>query len=175
LRDIDGGNRAHAPGNLERRNATRQSNHAHTAAREHADIFQANRAAADHDSGVAGTYFHFVNATQHASQRLDQRGAAIVDGVRHLEHVLHHDAAGDAHVLGISAIVEKKILAKVFLTPAAVKATQAGRGIGGDDAESEAPPGIDALANGRNLAYHFVAEDGGRLDHFGVITTLPNF
>jgi len=47
LRDVDGGNRAHAPGNFEGRNTARQSNHADAAAREHADILQANGAAAD--------------------------------------------------------------------------------------------------------------------------------
>src|SRR5580658_2134780 len=47
-------------------------------------------------------------------------GTAVVDGVRHLEHILRRDPAGNAHVLGVRAIVEEQILAKIFLAAAAV-------------------------------------------------------
>jgi len=79
--------------------------------------------------------FHLVNAAQHASQRLDQRRAAIIDGVRYLEHIFHDDTAGDAHVFGVRTIVKEQVFAKVFLGTTAVKAAQARCRIGGDYAE----------------------------------------
>jgi hypothetical protein len=56
-----------------------------------------------------------------------------------------------------------------------VEAAQARRGICGDYAESIAPAGVDSLPHRRDFAYHFVAEDRGRLDHLGMIAALPNF
>ena len=152
-----------------------QRNHANAAARKHAHKFQADRAAADHDGGVAGAQFHFVNAAQHAGQRLDQRRALVVHGVRHFQHVFGDDAAGNAHVFGVRAVVEQQVFAKIFLAAAAVIAAETRRGIGGDHANAHAPAGVHTLADGDDFADHFVAEDGGRLNHLGVIAALPDF
>src|SRR5579859_4779100 len=39
-------------------------------------------------TGIAGADFHFVNAAEHAGKRFNQRGAAVIDGVGHFQHVL---------------------------------------------------------------------------------------
>jgi hypothetical protein len=54
-------------------------------------------------------------------------------------------------------------------------AAQAGRGIRGDHAQADPPSRIDAFAYGCNFSHDFVAEDGGRLDHSGVVAALPYF
>ncbi len=95
--------------------------------------------------------------------------------MRHLEHVFHDDAAGDAHVLGVGTVVEEKIFAEIFLATAAVKAAQAGRGICSDNTQAQAPPGVDSLPHRGDFADDFVAENRGRLDHLGVIAALPDF
>jgi hypothetical protein len=95
--------------------------------------------------------------------------------VRHLEHVLHDDASGNTHVLGISAIVEEKIFAKIFLATAAMKAAEARRGIRRNHAEADPPPRVDSLPDRSDFAYDFVPENRRRLDHLRVISTLPNF
>src|SRR5258708_11366135 len=63
----------------------------------------------------------------------------------------------------------------MFLTTAAVVAAQARRRIRGDDPHADAPAGIHALAQGYDFADKFVAKDGWRLNHFGVIAALPDF
>jgi hypothetical protein len=95
--------------------------------------------------------------------------------MRHFQHVLHHDAAGNAHVFSVSAIIEQKIFAKIFLPAAAVKTAQARRGVRRNDAQTDSPPGVNSLPYRSDLSNHFVAEYRGRLDHLGVIATLPNF
>ncbi len=137
--------------------------------------FESDRAAADDDGGVAGADFHLVNAAQNAGERLDKRGAAVIDGVRHLEHVFHHDAAGDAEIFGVGAVVEEQVFAEIFLAAAAMEAAQAWRGIGSDDALADAPAGINTLAESGDFADDFVAENGGRLNHARVVAALPNF
>src|SRR6267378_4047713 len=61
------------------------------------------------------------------------------------------------------------------LARAAMVAAQARRGICGDHAHADAPTLIYALAHGCNLTNQFVAKNGRRLDHFGVIAALPYF
>src|ERR1700722_1313291 len=95
--------------------------------------------------------------------------------MRDFQHIFGGDATGDAHVLGVSAVVEEQVLAEIFLSATAMKTTQARGGIGGHHAHADLPAGIYALSDGGNFADHFVAKDGRRLNHFGVITALPNF
>jgi hypothetical protein len=95
--------------------------------------------------------------------------------MRHFEHIFHYDAAGDAQIFSVGAIVEEQIFAKIFLATATVKAAQARRGIGGNDALADAPAGINALSEGGDFTDDFVAENGGRLNHARVVTALPNF
>src|SRR5438045_7489012 len=42
----------------------------------------------------------------------------IVHRVRHFQHVFHDDAAGDAHVVRVRAVVEQQVVAKIFLATA---------------------------------------------------------
>ncbi len=116
-----------------------------------------------------------MNAAQHASQRLNERGALVVHRVRDFQHVFGDDAAGDAHVLSVGAVVKQKIFAKIFLAAAAVIAAEAGRGICGDYTNAHAPARVNALAYCDNFADHFVAEYSGRTNHFCVIAALPYF
>src|ERR1700722_14993677 len=95
--------------------------------------------------------------------------------MRDFQHVFGGDATGNAHVLGVSAVVEEQVLAEIFLSAAAMEATQTRSGIGGDHAHADLPAGIYTLSDGGNFADHFVAEDSRRLNHLGVITALPNF
>src|SRR5438270_854960 len=139
---------------FERRNTTSQGNNAQAATREHTDVFAADGTAANYDGCVAGANFHLVNAAQHASERLNEGSTAIIDGVRHLQHIFHHDASGDTHVLGVRAIVKEKVFAKIFLGTTAVKAAQARRGIRGDYAKAEAPAGVYALADRGDFTDH---------------------
>src|SRR5215510_13181006 len=98
---------------------TSKCDEADAATREHADKSQTDRAATDYDGGVAGAHFHFMDAAKDAGERLGQRGTLVVHGVRHFEHIFDDDAARDAHVLGVSAVVEEQIVAEVFLPAAA--------------------------------------------------------
>ena len=173
--DVDGGGGAEASRDFQRSGTAGDGDDAHAAARKHADEFQSDGAAADDRGGVAGAHFHFVNAAQHTGQRLDERRAAVIDGVRNLEHIFHGDASGNAQIFGVRAIVEEQIFAEIFLAAAAMVAAQAGRGIGGDHAHADAPASVDALADGGDFADHFVTEDRGRLNHLRVIAALPDF
>ena len=116
-----------------------------------------------------------MNSTKHAGQGFGQRGALIVHRVRHFQHIFHDDAAGDAHVIGVGAVVEQQVVAKIFLATAAVIAAQTRRGIRGDNAHADPPAWIHPLADGRDLADQLVAKDGRRLNHFRVIAALPDF
>ena len=115
-----------------------------------------------------------MNPTKHAGQRFGERRALVVDRVRHFEHVFHDDAPGDAHVFRVRAVVKQQVVAKIFLAAAAVVATQARSGIGGDNAHPDAPARIHALAHGDNLAHQLVTEDRRRLNHLRMIAALPN-
>ena len=173
--DVDRGAGAEAAREFERSSAAGKRDHAKAAARQHADVFQSDGAAADDDGGIAGADFHLMNAAQHAGERLDKRGAAVIDGVRHLEHVFHDDAAGDAEIFGVGTVVEEQVFAEIFLAAAAMEAAQARRGIGGDHALADAPAGVDTLAESGDFANDFVAENGGRLNHARVVAAPPNF
>src|SRR5262245_44824142 len=95
--------------------------------------------------------------------------------MRDLQHVFHDDACWNAHVFGVSAVVEENVLAEIFLAAAAVVTAKTGRRICRNDAHADAPASFGAFANGHDLTDHFVAEDGGRLNHLGVIAALPDF
>jgi hypothetical protein len=116
-----------------------------------------------------------MNAAQDARERLDKRSTAVIDGVRHLEHVFHHDAAGDAEILGVGAIVEEQVFAEIFLAATTMETTQARRGISGDYTLADAPAGVNTLAQSCDFADDFVAEHGGRLNHARVVAALPDF
>ncbi len=160
---------------IQRRRSAREGYHPHAAARKHAHKFRPIGPQPIDRGGIARAHFHFVNAAEHAGKRLNQRRAAVIDGVRHFQHVFHRDAAGDAHVFGISAVVEEQIFAKIFLPAAAVIAAQTRSGVGGDHAHANPPARVHTLAHRGDVADDFVAKHRGRLNHFGVIAALPDF
>ena len=94
--------------------------------------------------------------------------------MRHLQHIFHNDARGNAHVFGVRSIVEEQIVAEIFLPAAAMVAPQARRGIGRYDTHAQAPARIRALTRDGDFTDHFVTKDRGRLNHFRVIAALPN-
>ncbi len=160
---------------IERSITASKRDHANPAARKHTDKFQPDRPTADDDSGVAGAHFHFMNAAQHAGQWFDQRGTLVIDRVRHFQHIFGDDAPGYAHVLGIGAVVEQEIFAKIFLAAAAMVAAEARRGVCCDHANAHAPARVNPLADSHYFADNFVAKNSGRTDHFCVIAAFPYF
>ena len=99
----------------------------------HLHEHQADRASADHGDRVADLYAGFVQAAQHASQRLGHGCIFETNIRRNRQHVGFDDAPRNANVFRIGAVVEKQIFAKIFLVLGAVEA-HAGR------ARSSAPP-----------------------------------
>src|SRR5262249_49023374 len=91
------------------------------------------------------------------------------------EHVFADDAAGDANVFGVRAVVEEEVFAKIGLALAAEKALIAGGGIRGDDAHAFADNAVDGAAFFLDGAGELVAEQGRRLNHALVETLLPDF
>ena len=73
----------------------------------------------------------------HAGERLGERGVLQRHAVRDQQRVLLHDARGDAHVLGVGAVVEEQVFAEVLLAVPAEEAVVAGRGVHGDDAVAD--------------------------------------
>src|SRR5689334_13801303 len=114
--------------------ALAESYDADVTARKNADEFQSDGAAADDDGGVARTDLRFINAAKDAGERLDQGGVVEADVFRNLEQILPDDAARDAHVFGISAVIEQEVFAEIGLLLAAVETGAARRGIRGDNA-----------------------------------------
>ena len=67
---------------------------------------QADRAQPDHGNRVARPDGSLFQTAHHAGQRLNQRRILIGDVGRNLVHIPLDDSAGDADVLGVSAVVE---------------------------------------------------------------------
>src|SRR5260370_842066 len=80
---------------------------------------------ADDGERVAGNDGGFIQAPHHASQRLDQRSVLISHVGRDLVHISFDNSGRNADVLGVSAVVEKKIVTKVFVSAFAVEAFHA--------------------------------------------------
>ena len=116
-----------------------------------------------------------MDAAENTSERFGEGSTLVIDGVRHFKHVFNDDAARDAHVFGVRAVVEKQIVAEIFLAAAAMVAAKARGGIRGHYAHAEAPAGIDAFADGHDVADQFMAKDGRRLDHAGMVAAFPDF
>src|SRR5579862_2407257 len=142
---------------------------------EDADEFEADGAAADNYSGVAGAQIDFVCPAKDTSKRLGHGSITEWHVIGNFQKVLFDDPARDADVLGVGAIIEEQVFAKVRLPLLTEKAGAARRGIRRDDAHAD----LNAIANCFTLlgdnAGQLVAEERGRLDHAGVESGLPNF
>jgi hypothetical protein len=139
--------------------------------------------------------FYVFHALNHTGQRFDERGVAEIRFRLEPQQVFLDEWRGNDNGFSVSAVEEQQIFAKIFLFVAAKKTFAAGRGIGRDDAVADLPvgrvrhsvraaDGIRAgggqgtarptLRNFRDDAGEFVAEDGGRHDHSGMIAAFEN-
>ena len=134
---------------------------------------EADGAAADDGNGVADFDSGFVQAAENAGQRLGHRRILKADVGRDDQHVGFNDAAGDADVFGVGSVVEEQIFAEIFLVLGAVEAHLAGGGVEGDDLHALLEA-VDAFADFLDDSGQFVAKEGGRDDHAGVVAALIN-
>ena len=121
---------------------------------------------ADFDSG-------FVQAAQHAGQRLGHGGVFETDAGRDDQHVRFDDAARDADVFRVGSVVEEQVFAEIFLVLGAVEAHLARGGVERDYAHALLE-GVYALADFLDDSGEFVAEERRGDDHAGVVTALVN-
>jgi len=91
-----------------------------------------------------------------------------------VSHVGFNNALGHANVFGVRAIVEEKIFAEIFLMLGAVEAHLARGGVQGNHAHALLET-VDAGADLLDDTSQFMAEQGGRDDHAGVVATLIDF
>src|SRR5262249_8938329 len=89
------------------------------------DKHQSDWPTTDHGDSIANLHSRLMQATQYASQRFDHGSILIADGVGNAEHVALDDPAGHANVLGIGAVIEQQVFAKVLLMLGAVEAAPA--------------------------------------------------
>jgi hypothetical protein len=81
------------------------------------DVYEhkADRAASDNGDGVTDFNSGFVKTAQHAGQRFDHGSFFKTDVGRDNKRVQVDDAARDADVFGICAVVEQQVFAEIFL------------------------------------------------------------
>src|ERR1700693_2997046 len=132
---------------------------------------QSDGAATDDGDGVADLDAGFVQAAQDASERLGHGRVFETDVLRDDEHVRFHDAPRDADVFGVGSVIEEQVFAEIFLVFRAVEAHLARGGVECDHAHALFE-GVDAFAYLLDHSGEFVAEEGGRDDHAGVIAAL---
>jgi hypothetical protein len=112
-----------------------------------------------------------VQAAKDAGQRLGHRSLFDTDAWRDNQHVGIDDAARNPNVFGVSAVVEQEIFAEVLLMFGAVEAHLARRGIQGDDAHAFLES-VDTGSYFLDDSGQFMAEQGGRHDHAGMVAAL---
>ena len=89
-------------------------------------------------------------------------------------HIPLHDARRNADVLGVSAVVEQKIFAEILVAAFAIEALQTGSGIGRYNPLADTKI-AHVLTDGYDITRQFMAKQGRRNDHAGVITTAKYF
>src|SRR5581483_9205781 len=105
---------------------------------------------------------------QNAGERLDQSGIVIAYAVGDEIRIALDDALRNPDVLGVGAVVEQQVFAKVLQAAATEEALVAGRGVGGDDTLPNAE-GADVVADGDDVAGKLMSEDGRRDNHTRVV------
>jgi len=118
----------------------------YSAARQHANELQPDRAAANQDDRVAGMHIGFLDAAQHAGQWFDHGGIEKRNVRRNFQQVLTDDAPRDADIFRVGAIVEEQILAEIAAALTAKQAGAAGSRVGRDDAISDVQGIGDGIA-----------------------------
>ena len=132
---------------------------------------EADGASTEDGDGVADLDSSFVQSAQNAGQRLGHGGVFDADVGRNDQHVGFNDAAWNADVFGVGAVVEEEIFAEIFLMLGAVEAHLARGGVERDNAHAL----LEAINSGSDFlddSGEFVAEQGGRDDHAGMIAAL---
>ena len=119
--------RAHALGGRHLRIALHHGNDIAAGGLGHLHKHQADGPAADDGDGVADFDSGLVQSAQHASQRLDHGGFFVGNVGGNRQHVGFNNAARNANVLGVGAVVEQQVFAEIFLMLGAVEAHLAGR------------------------------------------------
>src|SRR5690348_10036007 len=84
-----------------------------------------------------------------------------------------NDAARYPDEFRIGAVIKEKIFAKILFAAPAVKAIEARRGVGGDNALPDFELS-NAVACENDIAGQLMTEQGRRYDHAGVITAPKN-
>ena len=107
-------------------------------------------------------------------QRLGESRVLKRHILRNDKRVLRDNALGNFDELGISAVVEDQIVAKIFLAVQAEVAQAARRGVERDDAVAGREIG-DSLARFDDRAGKLVAEERGRNNHARVISAAKDF
>ena len=111
-----------------------------------------------------------------AGERLDERGVPEIGFRPEPQQVLLDEPRRNGDGFRVSAIQKKQVFAKIFLPGPAMKAFAARRGIGHGHAVADAPSQLrTAIPQLGKRASQFVAENGGRHNHFGVITPFEYF
>ncbi len=132
---------------------------------------EADGSTAENCHGVADLHPGFMETAENAGQRFRHRRIFKGHVGRDDQHVGFDDALRDPNVFCVGAIIEEEIFAEIFLMLGAVEAHLARSGVQGYDAHAlleTIDPGADFL----NYAGQFVAEQGGRNDHAGMVATL---
>jgi hypothetical protein len=110
----------------------------------------------------------FVETTHCASQRFNQGSILVLDAFRYDVGILLDNARRQPDELGVGSVVEEQVLAKVLLAMTAKVTLVTGSRVSGNNA-------LAYTELSRVFAYrdyisgHFMAEQCGRTNHFGVI------
>jgi hypothetical protein len=160
--------RAHGGGAVDLCLAAANRNNARAVNFGQANEHESDGAKPDHGNGVSGANARFFEPAQHTRQRLNQCRVVIAHVFRNLVSISFDDAAGNADVFGVCAVVEEQILTQILSPAKTEEARLAGRGIRRDHSLTYLKVS-DALANRDNIAGQFVPEHGGGHDHSRMI------
>ena len=149
---------------------------------------ESNRPGAENEHMLSGAQLCVFDALHNARKGFDERGIAEIGFRFEAQQVFLDEPLGNDNGLGVSAVQKKQIFAEILLLIAAEETFAARRGIGRDHTVADFPiPTLDfgLLAPAKrsedgwtldftNNTGEFVAEDGGRHDHFGVVTAFED-
>ena len=128
---------------------------------------------ADDGDIVAVPWSGLLEAANHASQRLDQRGVVISDCGGNAVRVLLDDAGRNPDIFRVGAVVEQQVFAEILQTAAAEKTFIARRGIRCDYPIANRKL-RDTLANRDYVPGQFVPKHSGWNDHAGMIAAAKD-
>ena len=140
----------------------------------HLDKHQPNRTTADHGHRIADFDSGLVQTAQHTSQGFHHRRILVAHIVGDGQHIGFDNAARNANIFSIGAIVEQQVFAEILLMFLAEETDAAGSRVEGDDSL----PFLE-LANSRSdfvdRPRQLVPEKSRRRDHAGVVAAAIHF